>query len=110
MNRITVAKELTRIAKELTAKTESAKRIVQILEQERGQDFKANWTGVWDRNRSENARVVTINRGSGFEEAVAVDANLGMMIYMGPFSIEEMPTPKTMFLFNCDSAFFVKGF
>ena len=92
------------------AKDESAMRIVEILKQERGQDFKANWTGAWDRNKSANARVVTINRGAGFESAVAVDAGYGMMIYMGPFSIVSMPTSSEMFLFNCDSAFFIRGF
>lgn len=76
----------------------TAAKILEILKAEDGQEFKANWTGAWDRNRSKNARMEG--------ESVAVDFNGGTAVYHPPFTIEAMPTPTEMFLFHCKDADF----
>lgn len=91
------------------AETASADSVAGILKREKGQSFKANWTGAWDGAVSDNPRLVTVNRGKGFESAVAVRAAGGDMVYMGPFKVDDMPTKDAMFMFHCDDALFIKG-
>ena len=106
-----VAEERVKVAKALVGVGGpiDAGEVVKILKDEKGQPFKANWTGAWDRATAGNARLVTVNRGGGFEKAAAVDAEGGTMVYMGPFSVEAMPTGQDMFLFYCDDGLFLKG-
>ena len=91
----------------------TTKKIVEILETQKDQDFKANFTGAWDRYHCNKASIITINRGDGFEQAVKVEGgpvalNDEYFIYMAPFTIEQEPTDQIMLLFYCDNALFVK--
>jgi hypothetical protein len=102
-----VAKELVKLAKGITA-NDDAKEIVNFINKSHG-SLKANWTGMWDLFEASRAKVITINRGKGFEKAVFAESSSGNFIYFGPFEIDTMPDKDTLFLFYCDDAFFIKG-
>ena len=85
-----------------------ARKLVELLLTQRGSTAKANWTGAWDRVEVDGAKVVTVNRGKGFEDAVAVSTAGGHMVYMEPFTVENMPTAGEMLLFHCTDGLFVK--
>ena len=82
--------------------------VVDILKKEKGQIFRANWTGATDKYTAGDSSIIQINRGTGFEKAVAVKNNGEMFIYMQPFKIINMPDEKSMLLFSCSDALFIK--
>ena len=92
----------------------TAKEIVKILNEEsskkRGEEFKANFTGAWDKFNVFQAEVVSINRGNGFEDAVKVTGvEYECFIYMPPFKIENLPTKAMMFTFYADNGLYIKS-
>jgi hypothetical protein len=92
-------------------------QVLKLLTQERGQKFGANWTGAWDKMIAGETRLVTVNRGKGFEAAIAVFAveapkDLGVsahMIYYGPYKVTNLPTAKEMLQFECSDGLFLAG-
>jgi len=87
----------------------NAQDIVDVLSQEIGEPFKAQWGLGWDQATAERATVGRVNRGQGLVEVVAVKLaeGPGHMIYFGPFSTEAYPTDATMFLFYCSDAIYI---
>lgn len=82
--------------------------IAKLLNDEKGQKFKANFDGAWDRNGPiEHVEVTQINRGKGFEDAVLVKSPEGTFVYIGPFRISNYPTSESMFLFYADEGLFI---
>ncbi len=102
-----IKEELKNVLKE--SKDASAEEIVKILNSEKGEEFKANWTGATDKFDIKNAKITTINRGSGFEKAVLVSGSKGYFLYFGPYTIDGMPTKDLMFMFKCDDGIFIKN-
>lgn len=73
-------------------------------------EIKVNFTGAWDLLDSiKGAKVITINRGKGFEEAIKVTSNHGDFLYMPPFKMEAEATDTTLLLFYADDAIFIKS-
>lgn len=90
----------------------SADQVVAILSTEVGQSYKAAGPdGVWDRgNVAKPPKVVKVNFGNGFEPAVAVPQDTGgYMVYLGPFTLENIPTPDRLFLFHSGRYFYIEG-
>jgi len=82
--------------------------IAKILNDEKGQEFKVNFDGAWDRSGPvEHVEVTEINRGRGFEEAVLVKIPQGTFVYISPFKIDNYPTSESMFLFYADEGLFI---
>ena len=75
-----------------------------------GDNFKAAGPNlIWDRATVDSVSIGTGNRGNGLEPIVAVSQpNGGVMIYYGPFRIENEPTEETLLLFHCGEYSFVK--
>jgi hypothetical protein len=81
-----------------------------IINSEKGEYFKANWTGVWDKFGPIKEAITTeINRGSGFEKAILVSCDPGTFIYMGPFKLEGRPTKDMMLLFKAGDGIYVNN-
>ena len=78
---------------------------------QKGEQFKAaqQEQRIWDRNTPDRFEIVPLNRGNGFEEAISVESNGGIMTYVGPFYIENEPDERTMLLFTCQDFFFTRG-
>lgn len=71
--------------------------------------YKAKWDFAWDSNEAINAKVVTVNIGNGFEDALAVkDDTGGTFIYAGNIAIENFPDKETLLMFECDTAIYIK--
>jgi len=88
----------------------NAKELYTYLKFSKGDNFKANWTGAWDMYNVNNVKMVVINRGYGFEDAVSVEgSDKGMFIYMPPFTLANKPTDKEMLLFYADDAIYIKN-
>ena len=85
-----------------------AQDIVDILNKEKGEEFKANFTGAWDKYNVVKASIANISRGKGFEESVKVAGITGEFIYMPPFKIESLPNKDEMFLFYADDGIYIK--
>ena len=87
--------------------------VLKYLRKEHGQPFGVNWTGAWDKMTVGMATPITINRGKGFEAAIAVeavDSDIGgHMIYMGPYKITQTPTREDMLMFESDDGMFIAG-
>lgn len=84
----------------------STDELLSLVKSQVGEDFKANWTGAWDRNDIASVRKTTINRGNGGEDAILIKNSSGVSaIYIGPFKLEEEPTEDTMLLFECSDAY-----
>ena len=92
----------------------SAQKLVNIMLEELRTEgicvFKAKWTFAWDRMDAIDAKVVNVNVGNGFEEAVAVlsENKTGVFLYVGPFAIENKPSKETLLLFECDNGIYIK--
>jgi hypothetical protein len=88
----------------------TAKEIAKIIVAEKGDLFMADSTGMTDKFDSDGvAQVVYINAGNGYVQSVAVPhPKYGVMYYVGPFEIEQMPTSEQMFWFHCTRAFMVR--
>jgi len=103
-----IKEELKSVLNEDT-KANSA-QIVAILNKESGEEFKANWTGAWDKYEIKSAKEITINRGNGFERAVAVKGtDGGTFVYYAPYKINSLPSETAMFFFYADDAIYIKG-
>lgn len=89
----------------------TATEVAEVIRNERGQPFKADWHGATDEFDSQgSADVVWINDGRGFQPGVqVVHEDFGTMYYVGPFKIEQMPTRERMFIFHCAGAMLVRG-
>jgi hypothetical protein len=91
-----------------------AEDLVEMIEEEDGNTFKANWTGAWDSIESMgSATVVEVNRGSGYEEAIEVDTededgDAVLAYYVGPFKIEQEAEADKLLMFHCKAAWFVR--
>jgi hypothetical protein len=88
----------------------SPELLAETIASQVGEDFKASWMGdgAWDRNTSTgHAEAIRLNVGLGFEPGVAVQNDEGLMIYAGPFGIEQHPTDDKILLFHCRRAMFV---
>ena len=86
------------------------KEIAELIRKERGSTFKVDWHGAWDPFESNGQATVTwCNDGRGFLPCVEVlDKDGSRMFYVGPFSIEQMPSSTNMLMFYCTNAFFVR--
>lgn len=62
---------------------------------------------IWDRCGGKPFKI-TINRSNGFEEALALDTNEGVMLYFQPLFIEDHGTDSTVLLLLCDDMLFIK--
>jgi hypothetical protein len=91
-------------------KRATAHEIAKIIASEDGEMFNADATGMTDKFDSDGrASVVYINAGDGFVESVSVPhPKHGIMYYLGPFEIEQMPTSQQMFWFHCTKQFMVR--
>jgi len=83
--------------------------IADLVRKESGESFKADWHGAWDEFFSDGiASVVWVNAGDGPVESVAViNRRYGIMYYVGPFSLEQLPSKEQLLMFRCTGAFFV---
>lgn len=77
----------------------------------RCQPFKAAHanTRAWDKCTFGKLApcIGTVNRGKGFEKVLKVPTENGMMMYFGPFHLENLPTETKMLLFLCDDSLFI---
>lgn len=88
----------------------TAEEVAEIIRSEKGEQFHANFNGIWDRCTGGDAKVVQVNRGNGFEDAVAVEVDEdGIFFYFGTFNYAHGPSATEMFGFYADGGFFVKG-
>jgi hypothetical protein len=90
--------------------SDSASKIAEILNKEKGQKYAANWTGATDKAIVKKATEIKLNRGKGLEKSVKVEIGdaKGFYIYMPPFEIDSLPTDKTIFVFKCNDAIFIE--
>lgn len=83
----------------------SADELLNLVKNQTGETFQANWTGAWDKNDIVNARKTIINRGQGGEDAILIKNSYGVSaIYIGPYKLEEEPTEDIMLSFECSDA------
>lgn len=75
-----------------------------------GQNIKVNFTGAWDKyGPVSEAKVITVNKGGGFEDALSVKSPHGTFIYFPQFKLESKPSEDTMLLFHAgEDSFFIK--
>ena len=86
----------------------TADQVAQMASAHRGTTISVNSTGAWDRfEKVQSAHGTTINRGKGFEQAVAVENDKGTMLYMGPYKLENSESDKEMFMFFADDMLFI---
>lgn len=85
-------------------------QLIELIQGQKGWPFKASWIGggAWDTYGSEgHAEPVAVNRGNGLEDAIAVETPAGIMLYIGPYRLEQEPSDQDMLLFYCAQAIFV---
>jgi hypothetical protein len=91
-----------------------AEDLVEMIEGEDGNTYKANHAGAWEANESQgSASVVEVDRGHGYEEAIVVDlededGDDVLAYYVGPFEIEQEPEADKPLLFRCKAVWLVR--
>lgn len=87
----------------------TAREVAELIRKEKGCEFKARWSMAWDALQSEgSAQVCYANDGRGPTESVLVTLRDGVMVYLGPFEIEQMPTTSRLLMFECTSALWIR--
>ena len=79
----------------------TADELVARVKDEDGENFKANWNGVWDRGTSSNAHTE--------DGAVIVDYPNSKASYLPPFTVGNEATSTMMLMFKCQDAIFTNA-